>query len=192
MTVPDSAALYLGLLVLLGGERGAELVVSRRNARRALAAGGVETGRRAYAIMVAVHALFPLACAAEVLLLPRPFPGAAGFAALAVALGAQALRWWAVATLGERWSTRVIVVPGAAPVTGGPYRFLRHPNYLAVVLEMAAVPLIQGAWLTALVFSALNAALLAHRIPAEERALGRAYAEVFSERRRLVPGGPRG
>ena len=192
MTVPDSAALYLGLLVLLGGERGAELVVSRRNARRALAAGGVETGRRAYAIMVAVHALFPLACAAEVLLVSRPFPGAAGFAALAVALGAQALRWWAVATLGERWSTRVIVVPGAAPVTGGPYRFLRHPNYLAVVLEMAAVPLIQGAWLTALVFSALNAALLAHRIPAEERALGRAYAEVFSERRRLVPGGPRG
>ena len=192
MTFPDSAALYLGLLLLLGCERGAELVVSRRNARRAFAAGGVETGRRAYAIMVGVHALFPLACAAEVLLLSRPFPGVPGFAALAVALGAQALRWWAVATLGERWSTRVIVVPGAAPVTGGPYRFLRHPNYLAVVLEMAAVPLIHGAWLTALVFSALNAALLAHRIPAEERALGRAYAEVFSERRRLVPGGPRG
>ncbi len=192
MTLPASVALYLGLLVLLGCERGAELLVSRRNAQRTFAAGGVETGRRAYAIMVAVHALFPLACAAEVLLLPRSFPGAAGFAALAVALGAQALRWWAVATLGERWSTRVIVVPGAAPVTGGPYRFLRHPNYLAVVLEMAAVPMIHGAWLTALVFSALNAALLAHRIPAEERALGRAYAEVFSERRRLVPGGPRG
>ena len=192
MTVPDSAALYLVLLALLGCERGAELVVSRRNARRAFAAGGVETGRRAYAIMVGVHALFPLACAAEVLLLPRSFPGAAGFAALAVALGAQALRWWAVATLGERWSTRVIVVPGAAPVTGGPYRFLRHPNYLAVVLEIAAVPLIHGAWLSALVFSALNAALLAHRIPAEERALGSAYAEVFAARRRLVPGGPRG
>ena len=192
MTFPDSAALYLGLLLLLGCERGAELVVSRRNARRALAAGGVETGRRAYAIMVAVHALFPLACAAEVLLLARPFPGAAGFAALAVALGAQALRWWAVATLGERWSTRVIVVPGAAPVTGGPYRFPRHPNYLAVVLEMAAVPLIHGAWLTAAVFSALNAALLSHRIPAEERALGAAYAEAFEGRRRLVPGGPRG
>ena len=192
MTFPDSAALYLGLLVLLGCERGAELVVSRRNARRALAAGGVETGRRAYAVMVAVHALFPLACAAEVLLLARPFPGAAGFAALAVALGAQALRWWAVATLGERWSTRVIVVPGAAPVTGGPYRFPRHPNYLAVVLEMAAVPLIHGAWLTAAVFSALNAALLSHRIPAEERALGAAYAEAFEGRRRLVPGGPRG
>lgn len=192
MTFPDSVALYLGLLVLLGCERCVELVVSRRNARRAHAAGGVETGRRAYVIMVAVHALFPLACAAEVLLLSRPFPDAAGVAALAVALGAQGLRWWAVATLGERWSTRVIVVPGAAPVTGGPYRFLRHPNYLAVVLEMAAVPLIHGAWLTAAVFSALNAALLSHRIPAEERALGAAYAEAFEGRRRLVPGGPRG
>ena len=192
MTIPDSAALYVGLLLLLACERGAELVVSRRNARGALAEGGVETGRRAYAIMVAVHALFPLACAAEVLFLSRPFPGAAGFVALAVALGAQALRWWAVATLGKRWSTRVIVVPGAAPVTRGPYRFLRHPNYLAVVLEMAAVPLIHGAWLTAAVFSALNAALLAHRIPAEERALGAAYAEAFEGRRRLVPGGRRG
>ncbi len=192
MTIPTSAAIYLGLLVLLGCERAVELVVSRRNARRALAAGGVETGRRAYGVMVAVHALFPLACAGEVLFLDRPFPGAAGFAALAVAVGAQALRWWAVAALGERWNTRVIVVPGVSPVTGGPYRFLRHPNYLAVVLEMAAVPLTHGAWLTALVFSALNAALLAHRIPAEERALGRPYAEAFGDRLRLLPRGPRG
>ncbi len=189
MTLPASAATYLGLLVLLGCERGAELLVSRRNAQRALAAGGVETGRRTYGVMVAVHALFPLACAAEVLLLARPFPGAAGLAALTVALGAQVLRWWAVATLGERWSTRVIVVPGAPPVTGGPYRFLRHPNYLAVVLEMAAVPLVHGAWIAALAFSALNAALLSVRIPAEERALGAAYAEAFEGRRRLVPGG---
>ncbi len=192
MTIPTSAAIYLFLLVLLGCERTVELVVSRRNARRAFAAGGVETGRRAYGVMVAVHALFPLACAGEVLFLDRPFPGAAGFAALAVAVGAQALRWWAVAALGERWSTRIVVVPGVSPVTGGPYRFLRHPNYLAVVLELAAVPLIHGAWLTALVFSALNAALLAHRIPAEERALGRPWAEAFEGRLRLLPRGPRG
>lgn len=192
MRVPASVLLYLGLLCLLCCERGAELLVSRRNARQAFAAGGVETRRRAYAVMVVVHALFPVACAVEVLVLRRPFPGVAGFAALTVVLGAQALRWWAVATLGWRWNTRIIVVPGASPVTGGPYRFLRHPNYLAVVLEMASVPLTHGAWLTALVFSALNAALLAARIPAEERALGRPYAEAFDGRSRLWPRGPHG
>jgi methyltransferase len=188
--VPASVPLYLGFLCLLACERGAELLVSRRNARKALAAGGVETGRRAYAVMVVVHALFPIACAGEVLALRRPFPGAPGFVALTVTLGAQALRWWAISTLGWRWSTRIIVVPGATPVTGGPYRFLRHPNYLAVVLEMVSVPLTHGAWLTALVFSALNAALLAVRIPAEERALGRPYAEAFEGRSRLLPRGP--
>ena len=192
MVAPTSVLLYLGFLCLLVYERGAELLVSRRNARKVLAAGGVETGRRAYVVMVVVHALFPIACAAEVLVLKRPFPGAPGLVALTVALGAQALRWWAIATLGGRWNTRVIVVPGAAPVTGGPYRFLRHPNYLAVVLEMLAVPLTHGAWLTALVFFALNAALLAVRIPAEERALGRPYAEVFEGYSPLLPRGPDG
>jgi len=192
VVVPASVLFYLGFLGLLGCERGTEVLVSRRNAREALAAGGVETGRRAYAVMVVVHTLFPIACAGEVLLLRRPFPGAPGFVALSVALGAQALRWWAIATLGRRWNTRIIVVPGASPVTGGPYRFLRHPNYLAVVLEMLGVPLTHGAWLTALVFSALNAALLAVRIPAEERALGQPYAEAFEGRSRLLPGGPHG
>jgi methyltransferase len=122
-----------------------------------------------------------------VLFLKRPFPGLPGLAALIVALGAQALRWWAIGTLGWRWNTRIIVVPGAPPVTGGPYRFVRHPNYVAVVLEIASIPLIHGAWLTALIFSALNVALLAVRIPAEERALGRLYAEAFEGRSRLLP-----
>ena len=192
MVAPISVLLYLGFLGLLVCERAAELLLSRRNARLALAAGGVESGHRSYSFMVVVHALFPVACAGEVLVLGRPFPGGLGLAALTVALGAQALRWWAVATLGWRWNTRVIVVPLASPVTGGPYRFLRHPNYLAVVLEMASVPLIHGAWLTALLFSALNAGMLAVRIPAEERALGRRYAEAFEGRPRLLPRGPRG
>jgi methyltransferase len=134
--------------------------------------------------MVAVHTAFPLVCAAEVVGLHRGWPGALGVAALAFALAAQALRWWAVATLGWRWTTRIIVVDGAGPVTGGPYRFLRHPNYLAVMVEAVAVPLIHGAWLAALVFAAANGALLAVRIPAEERALGAAYAEAFAGRRR--------
>jgi len=180
--------LYLGFLGLLYAERGVELLVSRRNARLAFAAGGVETGRRQYTVMVAVHALFPLACAAEVLALHRPFPGAAGYAALAVALCAQALRWWVVATLGRRWNTRIIVVPGEHPVTGGPYRYLRHPNYLAVVLEALAVPLIHGAWLSAATFVGANVALLGVRIPAEERAMGEPYARAFEKLPRFLPG----
>jgi methyltransferase len=184
-----SASLYLAFLALLYGERLVELVVSRRNARLAFAAGGVETGRGQYAVMVAVHALFPLACATEVLALHRTFPGALGFAALAVALAAQALRWWVVATLGRQWNTRIIVVPGAQPVTAGPYRYLRHPNYLAVMLEAASVPLIHAAWLSAIVFVAANVALLSVRIPAEERAMGEEYSRTFARLPRFLPGG---
>jgi methyltransferase len=186
-----SVALYLVFLGLLYVERIAELLVSRRNARLAFAAGAVEIGRGHFPVMVAVHAVFPLACAAEVLALHRGFPGAMGFAALAVALAAQALRWWVAATLGWRWNTRIIVVPGAEPVTAGPYRLLRHPNYLAVMLEALGVPLIHGAWLSAAVFVAANAALLSVRIPAEERALGERYSRAFAGLPRFLPGSRR-
>jgi len=188
--VPALLLLYLGLLALVAVERLAELLVSERNARAALARGGVEHGRGHYPAMVLMHALFLPSCAVEALLLPAPPPPAALLAVAAVLL-AQGLRWWAVAALGGRWTTRVIVVPDAAPVTGGPYRFLRHPNYLAVVVEIACLPLAWGAWRTALVFSALNAAVLAVRIRAEERALGAAWAEAFRALPRLVPGGRR-
>ncbi len=171
-------------LALLAAERGLELRVSARNARRLRARGAVEAGRGHYPAMVAFHAAFLAACAAEPALLPTPWPVPAALSALAVAAGAQALRWWAIATLGERWSTRILVPPGAAPVTAGPYRLLRHPNYLAVVLEVAAVPLVGGAWRTALAFSAGNLVLLAVRIRAEERALGAGWAAAFARRPR--------
>ncbi|MFL5359143.1 isoprenylcysteine carboxyl methyltransferase family protein [Archangium sp.] len=183
---------YLGLLGLLAVERWVELVLSKRNAARAFARGGVETGQAHYRVMVVFHSLFLVACAVEACGLERPFPGAPGYAALGVAVGAQALRYWAIASLGERWNTRIIVVPGLAPVTRGPYRFLRHPNYVAVVLELAAVPLVHGAWVTALVFSLGNALLLRVRIRAEEEALGALYAETFAERPRFIPEVPRG
>ncbi len=178
--------LYLAFLAAVALERGVETVVSRRNARRLLARGGVEAGRGHYPVMVAFHALFLAACAAEALLFPTAPPAAALVAALG-AIAAQALRWWAVASLGERWSTRVVVLPGAAPVTAGPYRFMRHPNYLAVALEMACLPLAYGSWRSALLFSAGNAWLLAVRIAAEERALGPAWASAFRGRPRLIP-----
>jgi methyltransferase len=186
-----SVKLYLAFLALLYAERGLELVVSRRHARLAFAAGGVETGPGQYRVMVAVHALFPLACAGEVLALRRVFPGALGFAALTAALAAQALRWWSAAALRPRGNTRIIVVPGTKPVTSGPYRYLRHPNYVAVMLEAATVPLIHGAWLSALVFVAANVALLKARVPAEERAMGEEYSRAFADLPRFLPGGRR-
>lgn len=183
----SSELAFLGLLAALYVERLVELVVSRRNAARLLARGAVEAGAGHFPAMAAMHALFPLSCAAEVLLLDRAAPGALAFAALAVALAAQGLRWWAIATLGGRWTVRVLVLPGAPPVTGGPYRLVRHPNYLAVCLELAAIPLVHGALATAVAFSALNAVVLAVRIRAEERALGAGYGVAFSHVPRFVP-----
>lgn len=108
---------------------------------------------------------------------------------MAAALGAQGLRYWAVITLGERWNVRVIVLANAPPpVAGGPYRYLRHPNYVAVAVEMACVPLIHGAWLTAVLFSTANAVVLAVRIRIEEAALGPLYLETFKNTRRFLPG----
>jgi len=170
--MPGPIALLHAYLLLLLAERGVELVLSTRNTRRALAVGGVEAGRGHYPAMVVFHVAFPVCCALEPLLWPRDWPLAAALAAMAVALLAMALRWWAVAALGDRWSTRIVVRPGLPLVSGGPYRFLRHPNYLAVVLELVAVPLIGGALVTAAVASLGNVLLLAVRIRAEEVALG--------------------
>src|SRR5260221_2458612 len=137
--------------------------------------------------MALLHAAFLHACAVEAT--QRAFPGAAGWTALGFGLGAQALRWWAIASLGESWTVRVIVVPGAAPSRRGPYRFVRHPNYIAVILEMLFVPIIHGAYLTALLFSALNALVLRARIRDEERALGPSWQRAFAQVPRFIPQG---
>jgi methyltransferase len=177
--VPTTILLYLVLILALYVERLVELVVSRRNIRRLRARGGREYGRGHFPAMVLFHALFPVVAVAEVLILDRAFPGPVGWIFLAVAVLSQALRWWTIITLGEAWSVRIVVAPDAVPVTHGPYRLLRHPNYLAVVLEVAAIPLIHGAWLTASVASLLNFWLLKVRIPQEESALGPRYAQAF-------------
>lgn len=171
-------------------ERLAELWISRCNARLALARGAVEIGQRQYVVMAVFHATFLIACVAEPFLLERSFIPALAIACLILLGGAQALRWWAIVTLGPRWNTRIIVIPDAEPVTGGPYRWLRHPNYVAVIVEMLALPLLSGAWLTAIVASLGNAMLLRARIGAEERALGARWARAFSATPRFVPGGP--
>ena len=149
--------------------------MSKRHARWAFARGGVERGRGHFGPMVALHTGLLLACLAEAQFLDRPFIPVVGWTALLVVLASQALRWWCITALGERWNVRVIVVPGLPLVATGPYRWLRHPNYLAVVAEGLALPLVHSAWITALVFTVLNAILLlGFRIPTEQRALATA------------------
>jgi methyltransferase len=167
----DTRVLYTVLVVLVALQRLAELAVSRRHERRLRVRGAVEVGGGHYPWMVALHAAFLASCLAEVWWLDRPFVPALAAIAVAVLLAATGLRAWTLRTLGGRWTTRVLVLPGEALVAGGPYRHLRHPNYLAVVLEVAALPLVHTAWATALAFSAANALLLRRRIRVEERAL---------------------
>lgn len=171
----SSVAWFDLLVALTAVERLAELVVSARNARWSFARGGVESGRGHFPAMVALHTGLLLACVIEVHAADRPFLPWLGWPALALVLASQGLRWWCIATLGPRWNTRVIVVPGLPLVHRGPYRWLSHPNYVAVVVEGIALPLVHTAWVTALGFTVLNAVLLlGFRIPAEERALAAA------------------
>ncbi|MCR6688772.1 isoprenylcysteine carboxylmethyltransferase family protein [Cellulomonas sp.] len=167
-----SIALYVALVVATGLERLAELMVSARHARWSFARGGRESGRGHFPAMVALHTGLLVACVAEAVLADRPFLPWLGWPALVVVLASQALRWWCIRVLGPQWNTRVIVVPGLGLVARGPYRLLRHPNYVAVVAEGVALPLVHTAWVTAVAFTVLNAVLLlGFRIPAEERAL---------------------
>jgi methyltransferase len=169
--VVNSAVAYTVLVALVGIERLAELVVSQRNLRWSRSRGGIEAGAGHYPAMVTLHSALLIGCLAEVWLADRPFVPALGWPMLAVVVAAQALRWWCISTLGPQWNTRVVVVPGAGRVGSGPYRYLRHPNYVAVVAEGIALPLVHTAWLTAVVFSVLNAALLRVRIRTEAGAL---------------------
>ena len=163
---------YLALVLATGVERLVELVISARHARQAFAQGGVEFGQRHFPWLVALHSGLLAACYLEAWLLERPFLPWLGWPMLALVVLSQALRYWCIASLGSQWNTRVIVVPRLSVVTRGPYRWLRHPNYLAVVIEGFALPLVHTSWLTAVVFTVLNAVLLlGFRIPVEERAL---------------------
>ena len=121
--------------------------------------------------MVLLHTGLLVGAVVEVWVADRPFFPALGWSMLAVVLLSQALRWWCIATLGHQWNTRVIVVPGLPLVRRGPYRLVPHPNYVAVVAEGLALPLVHTAWVTALVFTIANAALLAERIRVENQAL---------------------
>ena len=157
-------------VALVALQRLLELALSRRHERLLLARGAIERGREHYPLIVTLHVLWLLSTLVEGLLrgpeLPTLWP-----IPLALFLLVQPLRYWAILSLGDYWNTRILVVPGAELVRRGPYRYFRHPNYVVVVVEIAAFPLIFGSWVTALVFSMLNAALLYVRIKEENRAL---------------------
>jgi methyltransferase len=167
-----SSEVWFSLLVLaVGVERLAELVVSKRNAAWSLSRGGIESGRSHYPPMVLLHTGLLAGALVEVWWRRPDFVPALGWTMLALVLASQALRWWCIATLGRRWNTRVIIVPGLAPVDRGPYRWLAHPNYVAVVVEGFALPLVHAAWITAAIFTVCNAVLLSVRIRVENAAL---------------------
>jgi methyltransferase len=170
----SSAGWYTLLVAAVAGMRLVELSVARRNLRWARERGGVETGAGHYPVMVALHTALLVGCVVEVLAAHRPFVPTLGWPMLVLLVGAHALRWWCIRTLGPQWNTRVVRVPGAPLVTGGPYRWLRHPNYVAVVVEGFALPLVHTAWVTAVAFTVLNAALLRVRLRVEEAALATA------------------
>lgn len=171
------------LLVATVIQRLAELVRARKNERRLRSEGAVEFGAAHYPAIVVLHTLWIVAMIAEAIWIPRtisPF----WIPLLVTWLAAQALRIWTLRTLGDRWTTRVFYLPGEEPVKSGPYRYLRHPNYVVVIVEIAVLPLIFGCLITAVTFSIVNGVVLAIRIRSEERAWKGALAESRGSIRR--------
>lgn len=162
---------FTTLIVLVALERIAELVVSQRNLRWSAGHGGIEYGRSHYPFMVVLHIGLLVGALVEVWVWPTPMLAWLSWVMFALVLASQALRWWCIATLGRRWNTRIVIVPGLPRVTSGPYRWLRHPNYVAVVIEGFALPMVGFAWVTAIIFTVLNLVLLSVRIREENAAL---------------------
>ena len=163
------------ILAAVTVQRAAELVVSRNNTRKLMANGAIEVAPEHYPLIVAVHTAWLL----SLWVFGRDQP--VHLVALAGYLGLQGLRLWTLRTLGPRWTTRIIVLPRQPLVAAGPYRFLSHPNYAVVVGEIAVLPLVLGLPLLAACFTILNAAVLAIRIRAENRA-------ISASREMMVPG----
>jgi methyltransferase len=187
--VSGGLVLHLAVVGAIGAERLLELAIARRNLKAVTARGGFVADPRTYWDTAVLQAVWLAACAAEPVVLERPFIAPLAALAIAVLLACQALRYWAVNTLGDRWNLRIVVVPGEPAVTDGPYRFVRHPNYLAVLVEYLALPLVHAAWLTTAVFFALAVPVMARRMRLEEVALAdhSDYGRVFAGRPRVLP-----
>lgn len=159
------------LLVLVSFERLAELVISKRNLTWSFEQGGTEFGRSHYKYMVVIHIGLLVGSLIEVWVVRPEMHPLLSWGMFALALGSQALRWWCISTLGKRWNTLVVIIPGLPVITNGPYRWFKHPNYVAVVVEGFALPLVGIAWRTALIFTILNTFVLKSRLKSENAAL---------------------
>jgi methyltransferase len=179
---------FLVVLVAEGGQRLFELLVSRRRQTEQAQSGVQPVRERAWYFMVATHALLFLAPPIEIIVMGRPFVWTVALPALAVLGLAKGLRYWALSTLGKSWNARVLAPHRV--VTEGPYRFIRHPNYLVVVIELAVIPLVHSAWLSAVLLSVLNGMVLLARIQTEEKTLFAlpGYREAMGPKARFVPG----
>lgn len=169
-------ALFTLLVLAVAGQRLVEVRISRRHAVALRAQGAVEHAPWQVPMLAAVHTLWLVGACVEVWWLAPPFRPALAAVSLAGLVAGQLLRHAAMSALGPRWTVAVLTLPSAPLVTSGVYRYARHPNYAGVVLEIATLPLVHGAIWTAAIASAVNGALLARRIRAEERALGRRQA----------------
>ncbi len=181
---------YEAFLLAIAVERLLELALSKRHERALLTGGQAVTMEPMFVVMVLVHAGVLLASALEVRLADRPFDPLLGYAALTLFLVATSLRWWTIRTLGEQWTVRVVSGTSLRVRTEGPFQFVRHPNYLGVVLEIFAIPLIHGAYVSAMLFGALNLWVVLLRIRLEEAALTSHsdYQHQMRGRARLIPG----
>ena len=191
MRALDRESAFFLLLGCVAAQRLVELVHSRRNLARLAREGTPELAesRADFARMVAVHVALVVLPALEVLAFGTRLPRALAWAAFGVFLAAQGLRFWTLATLGAYWNARAAVDPGRGFVAHGPYRFVRHPNYLAIALEFLSIPLVGGAWVSWIALNAANAWILARRIAGEDALLGRipGYREAMGHKGALLP-----
>ncbi len=183
----NSFPVYLVLVILIAIQRLFEIKRSRKNEAKLKARGGMELSSGHFTYMRLLHIFWLWACILEAYLRQTPPLWYISLGAFAALLLGQIFRLAAIHTLKERWTVRIIVLEGEAPVTTGIYRYLRHPNYLGVIIEIAALPLIFGCWWTASVFSVLNGIILYTRIGAEEKALSSTsnYEERFEDKKRF-------
>ena len=159
------------LLVLVAIERIVELVISKRNMTWSFAQGGIEFGRSHYKYMVVIHVFLLLGSLIEVWIVRPHLNPTLSWTMFALAIASQGLRWWCIGSLGQRWNTLVVIIPGKAAVTSGPYKWFKHPNYVAVVIEGFALPMVGFAWRTAIIFTVLNTFVLRARLKSENAAL---------------------